>query len=187
MSNKKLSVFTKLKYGVGDFGMAVVTAMLQFSMLYYYTNVVGVNAGLAGTAILIGKITWDLVNDVLFGYIEDKTKSKWGKRRPYLIFGALPFALSFWLVFSVPKGLSDIAYFFIIIGSFILFDTFHTLTNTAYSAMTAEMTIMKEHHLQPTEWFSVSSVIFAVQVLPQCSQASLKIPLELQSIWVGVS
>ncbi len=159
MSNKKLSVFTKLKYGVGDFGMAVVTAMLQFSMLYYYTNVVGVNAGLAGTAILVGKITWDLVNDVLFGYIEDKTKSKWGKRRPYLIFGALPFALSFWLVFSVPKGLSDIAYFFIIIGSFVLFDTFHTLTNTAYSAMTAEITDDYNERTSLTTYRMVFSII----------------------------
>lgn len=137
---KKLSVLTKLKYGVGDFGMAVVTAMLQFSMLFYYTDVVGVKPGLAGTAMLVGKITWDLINDTLFGYLEDKTKSRWGKRRPYLIFGALPFALSFWGVFSIPKGLGDTAYFFLIIGSFILFDTFHTLTATAYSAMTAEIT-----------------------------------------------
>ena len=137
---KKLSVLTKMKYGVGDFGMAVVTAMLQFSMLFYYTDVVGVKPGLAGTAMLVGKITWDLINDTLFGYLEDKTKSRWGKRRPYLIFGALPFALSFWGVFSIPKGLGDTAYFFLIIGSFILFDTFHTLTATAYSAMTAEIT-----------------------------------------------
>ena len=159
MSNTKLSVWTKLKYGVGDFGMAVVTAMLQFSMLYYYTNVVGVNAGLAGTAILVGKITWDLVNDVLFGYLEDKTKSRWGKRRPYLIFGARPFALSFWLVFSIPKGLSDIAYFFIIIGSFILFDTFHTLTNTAYSAMTAEITGDYNERTSLTTYRMVFSII----------------------------
>ena len=159
MSNTKLSVWTKLKDGVGDFGMAVVTAMLQFSMLYYYTNVVGVNAGLAGTAILVGKITWDLVNDVLFGYLEDKTKSRWGKRRPYLIFGALPFALSFWLVFSIPKGLSDIAYFFIIIGSFILFDTFHTLTNTAYSAMTAEITGDYNERTSLTTYRMVFSII----------------------------
>lgn len=159
MSNKKLSVWTKLKYGVGDFGMAVVTAMLQFSMLYYYTNVVGVNSALAGTAMLVGKITWDLVNDVLFGYLEDKTKSRWGKRRPYLIFGALPFAISFWLVFSIPQGLSDIAYFFIIIGSFILFDTFHTLTNTAYSAMTAEITGDYNERTSLTTYRMVFSII----------------------------
>ena len=159
MSSKKLSVGTKLKYGVGDFGMAVVTAMLQFSMLYYYTNVVGVNAGLAGTAILVGKITWDLINDVLFGYLEDKTKSRWGKRRPYLIFGAVPFAITFWLVFSIPQGLNDIAYFFIIIGTFILFDTFHTLTNTAYSAMTAEITDDYNERTSLTTYRMVFSII----------------------------
>lgn len=159
MSGKKLSAFTKLKYGVGDFGMAVVTAMLQFSMLYYYTDVVGVNAALAGTAMLVGKITWDLINDVLFGYLEDKTKSRWGKRRPYLIFCALPFALSFWLVFSIPQGLDDITYFFIIIGTFILFDTFHTLINTAYSAMTAEITDNYDERTSLTTYRMVFSII----------------------------
>lgn len=159
MSNAKLSVWTKLKYGVGDFGMAVVTAMLQFSMLYYYTDVVGVNAALAGTAMLVGKITWDLVNDVLFGYLEDKTKSRWGKRRPYLIFGAVPFAISFWLVFSIPRGLDDVAYFFIIIGTFILFDTFHTLIATAYSAMTAEITGDYNERTSLTTYRMVFSII----------------------------
>ena len=159
MKNGKLSVATKMKYGVGDFGMAVVTAMLQFSMLFYYTDVVGVKPGLAGTAMLVGKITWDLINDTLFGYLGDRTKSKWGKRRPYLIFGALPFALSFWGVFSIPKGLGDVAYFFLIIGSFILFDTFHTLTATAYSAMTAEITEDYNERTSLTTYRMVFSVI----------------------------
>ena len=51
-----------------------------------------------------------------------------------------PLALAFWLVFSIPQGLGNVAYFFIIVGTFILFDTFHTLIATAYSAMTAEIT-----------------------------------------------
>ena len=159
MKNGKLSVATKLKYGVGDFGMAVVTAMLQFSMLYYYTDFVGIKPGLAGTAILIGKITWDLINDTLFGYLEDKTKSKWGKRRPYLIFGALPFALAFWGVFSIPQGLDDWLYYVLIVGSFILFDTFHTLTATAYSAMTAEITDDYNERTSLTTYRMVFSII----------------------------
>ena len=156
---KKLSFITKLKYGVGDFGMALVSAMLQFSMLIYYTDVVGVNPGLAGTAILVGKLAWDMVNDVLFGYFEDKTKSRWGKRRPYLIFCAVPLALSFWLVYSIPQGLNDVAYFFIIVGSFILFDTFHTLLSTAYSAMTAEFTSNYDERTSLTTVRMVFSII----------------------------
>ena len=156
---KKLSFITKLKNGVGDFGMALVSAMLQFSMLIYYTDVVGVNPGLAGTAILVGKLAWDMVNDVLFGYFEDKTKSRWGKRRPYLIFCAVPLALSFWLVYSIPQGLNDVAYFFIIVGTFILFDTFHTLIATAYSAMTAEITSNYDERTSLTTVRMVFSII----------------------------
>ncbi|MBR6569538.1 MAG: MFS transporter [Clostridia bacterium] len=136
----KLSVWTKLKFGIGDFGISAITALLQFYMLFYYTDVVGIDAGIAGTAILVGKLTWDMVNDVLFGYLEDKTRSKWGRRRPYLILCPVPLMLSFWLLLSLPTGMSNIAAFFAIIGTFILFDTFNTLLGTAYSAMTAEMT-----------------------------------------------
>ncbi len=137
----KLSVWTKLKFGIGDFGISAITALLQFYMLFYYTDVVGIDPGIAGTAILVGKLTWDMVNDVLFGYLEDKTRSRWGRRRPYLILCPIPLALSFWLLLSLPAGMSNVAAFFAIIGTFILFDTFNTLLGTAYSAMTAEMTM----------------------------------------------
>ena len=70
---KKLSAWTKLKYGVGDFGVSAVGALIQFFMLFYYTDVVHINPGLAGTAMLVGKMTWDMVNDVLFGYFGDHT------------------------------------------------------------------------------------------------------------------
>ncbi len=139
-SNGKLSFWTKLKFGIGDFGMSAVTALIQFFMLFYYTDVVGIDPGVAGTAILVGKLTWDMVNDILFGYLEDKTRSKWGRRRPYLILCPIPLALSFWLLLSLPSGMSNIAGFFAIILTFILFDTFHTLITTAYYAMTAELT-----------------------------------------------
>ncbi len=136
----KLSVWTKLKFGVGDFGMSAITALLQFYMLFYYTDVVHIDPGIAGTAILVGKLTWDMVNDVLFGYLEDKTRSRWGRRRPYLILCPIPLALSFWLLLSLPEGMSNVVAFFAIIGTFILFDTFNTLIVTAYYAMTAELT-----------------------------------------------
>ncbi len=139
-SARKLSVWNKLKFGVGDFGMSAVTALLQFYMLFYYTDVVGIKPSVAGTAILVGKLTWDMINDVLFGYLEDKTVSRWGRRKPYLMFCALPLAGSFWLTLSLPSGMSNVAAFFAIIGTFILYDTFNTLIVTAYSAMTAELT-----------------------------------------------
>ena len=88
----------------------------------------------------MGKLTWDLINDGLFGYLCDKTKSRWGRRRPYLMFCSVPLALSFWLMFSLPEGLGPLPAFFGILLTAMLFDTFHTLVSTSYYAMTAELT-----------------------------------------------
>lgn len=155
----KLSVWTKLKFGVGDFGMSAVTALLQFYMLFYYTDVVKIDPGVAGTAILVGKLTWDMVNDVLFGYLEDKTKSRWGRRRPYLILCPIPLALAFWLLLSLPTGMSNIAGFFAIIGTFILFDTFNTLIVTAYYAMTAELTMDYDERTSVSTYRMVFNIV----------------------------
>jgi len=139
---KKLSFGKKLRFGIGDFGMSIIIACLQFYMLFYYTDVVGIDPAVAGSAVLVGKITWDMINDVLFGYLVDKTKTRWGRRRPYLMFGAIPLALSFWLLLSLPSAteMSDLGGFFAILGTFIVYDSFGTLVNTSYSAMTAELT-----------------------------------------------
>ena len=139
-SSIKLSAWTKLKFGVGDFGMSAITALMQFYILFYYTDVVGIDPAVAGTALMVGKLTWDMVNDVLFGYLEDKTRSKWGRRKPYLVLCPIPLALAFWLMMSLPEGMSNLAAFFAIIGTAALFDTFSTLVVTAYYAMTAELT-----------------------------------------------
>lgn len=157
--NRKLSVFDKLKFGVGEFGLSAITAMLQFYMLFFYTDIVGINPGLAGTAMLVGKITWDMVNDVLFGYFEDMTKSRWGRRRPYLIFCSIPLMLAFWLLMSIPEGLSGATAFWTIIGTFILFDTFHTLVATAYSAMTAEITEDYDERTSVSTYRMVFSIV----------------------------
>ena len=157
--NGKLTGWTKLKFGVGDFGVSVMGALLQFYMLFFYTDVVGINPGLAGTAILVGKLTWDMVNDVLFGYIQDRINTRWGRRRPYLMFCAVPMMLAFWLLLSIPEGLSGAAAFFTIIGTFMLFDTFHTMVCTAYSAMTAELTLDYDERTSLTTYRMVFSVI----------------------------
>ncbi len=139
-TNIKLSLGKKVRFGVGDFGASVIIASLQFYMLFYYTDAVGINPAIAGSAMLVGKLTWDMINDGLFGYLIDRTKSRYGRRRPYLLFGSIPLGLSFWALLSLPSGLGDVAAFFAILGTFMLYDTFQTLVNTAYSAMTAELT-----------------------------------------------
>lgn len=127
----RLSWRTRLLYGVGDIGNAVVNSAVQFFLLAFYTDGALIEAGLASTALWVAKF-WDAVNDPLFGWLSDRTSSRFGKRRAYMIFGALPLAFSVALLWVVPQGLSNWAMFLWIVFTFVLFDTFWTLTNAHY-------------------------------------------------------
>ncbi len=135
----KLSTRTKLYYGVGDIGNAMVNSAIQFFLLVFYTDGALIAPALAGGALMVGKI-WDAVNDPLFGWISDRTTSRFGKRRVYMIFGALPLAVSIVLLWIVPLGLSATAIFVWIAVTFIFYDTMNTLTSVPYYALTAELT-----------------------------------------------
>ena len=76
----KLSTKTKLTYGVGDMGNAMVNSAIQFFLLVFYTDGALIAPALAGGALIVGKI-WDAVNDPIFGWISDRTTSRFGKRR----------------------------------------------------------------------------------------------------------
>jgi GPH family glycoside/pentoside/hexuronide:cation symporter len=135
----RLKGTTKLIYGVGDVGNAVVNSAIQFFLMIFYTDAALIAPALASSALLVGKI-WDAVNDPLFGWLSDRTTSRFGKRRVYMIFGALPLAVAIALLWCVPRGLPDAGTFAWIALTFILFDTVWTLTNVPYYALTAELT-----------------------------------------------
>jgi len=136
----KLPLKTKIAYGVADLGISLLTASIQFFLLYYYTDILGIDPGIAGTALLVGKLTWDAINDPLFGFWSDRTKSRWGRRKPYMLFGAVPFGLTIWLLFSLPPGMTGLTAFLAVLGSFLLVDTTQTLVSVPYYALSAELT-----------------------------------------------
>jgi GPH family glycoside/pentoside/hexuronide:cation symporter len=136
--SKPLSKKTKFFYGIGDLGNAVVNSAVQFFLMKFYTDGALVAPALAGNALLIGKF-WDAINDPLFGWLTDRTKSRFGKRRVFMIFGAIPLAISIALLWYVPPA-SRIWTFVWIAFTFILFDTLWTLTNVPYYALTSELT-----------------------------------------------
>lgn len=134
----KLKRKTKVFYGIGDLGNALVNSAIQFFLMKFYTDGALVAPALAGNALLIGKI-WDAVNDPLFGWITDRSKSRLGKRRVFMIFGAIPLAIAIALLWFVPT--QDRIWTFVWIAlTFILFDTVWTLTNVPYYALTSELT-----------------------------------------------
>jgi GPH family glycoside/pentoside/hexuronide:cation symporter len=134
----KLRTRTKLFYGIGDLGNALVNSAVQFFLMKFYTDAALIVPALAGNALLVGKI-WDAVNDPLFGWITDRTHSRFGKRRVFMIFGAVPLGISIALLWFVPP-MERIWTFLWIAVTFILFDTLWTLTNVPYYALTSELT-----------------------------------------------
>jgi GPH family glycoside/pentoside/hexuronide:cation symporter len=136
--SNKIPRKTKIFYGIGDLGNAVVNSAIQFFLMKFYTDGALVLPALAGNALLIGKI-WDAINDPLFGWMTDKTKSRFGKRRVFMIFGAIPLAIAIALLWFVPVA-NRIWTFVWIALTFMLFDTVWTLTNVPYYALTSELT-----------------------------------------------
>jgi GPH family glycoside/pentoside/hexuronide:cation symporter len=156
---ERLSARSKVLYGVADSGIAMLTASLQFFLLFFYTDVLGFDPALTGLALMVGKLTWDAVNDPLFGYYSDRTRTRLGRRRPYLLFGAVPLGLVTWLLFSIPGGLTGATAFFAVLLSFLLFDTLHTLVSVPYYALTPELTHDYEERTSLTAVRMVFSVV----------------------------
>jgi len=136
---QKLPTRTKFLYGVGDLGNAIINSAVQFYLMKFYTDAALILPALAGNALLIGKF-WDAVNDPLFGWLTDRSNAKIGRRRVFMLFGAIPLGISIALLWFVPQGASRMMTFLWIALTFILFDTMWTLTNVPYYAMTSELT-----------------------------------------------
>jgi GPH family glycoside/pentoside/hexuronide:cation symporter len=135
----RLSLGTKLGFGVGDFGANLVFQSTFIFLIFYFTDVFGIAAPIAGTIFLVAK-AWDAVSDPVVGYLSDRTRSRWGKKRPYLLFGALPLGLFFFLLFASPPIPQEYkaAYGLIM---FLLVCTFYAIVNVPYGALAASMTL----------------------------------------------
>lgn len=139
-----LNLSTKLAYGAGDLGTAITANLLGFYLLIFFTNVAGLNVGLAGSVLLLGKV-WDAINDPIVGMLSDRTRSEhWGRRYPWMLWGAIPFGVTFllqWLVPSFGTGETNqwgLFAYYLVIG--ILFNSFYTVVNLPYTALTPELT-----------------------------------------------
>ncbi len=139
MTKKRLSLRVKLGFGICDLGGNLFFTLIGFYLLYFLTDVLHMNAGLAGTALMIGKI-WDAVTDPAVGYLSDRTRSKWGRRRPYIFWGAIALFLTMIAMFINP-GIRDQGLLFVWVTiMYCLLNTALTLVNIPYGALTPELT-----------------------------------------------
>jgi glycoside/pentoside/hexuronide:cation symporter, GPH family len=165
-ADARLPLGTKLSYAVGNVGLQMLIAAMGFLLMIFYTDVALVPPAVAGAALLVGKV-WDTINDPLFGWVTDRTRSRWGRHRVYLIYGALPLAVVSAAVWMVPPGLSPVAAFLWIAITYTLFDTLMTLVQLPYQAMAANLTRDYDERTSLTAFASLGALIgfFAGSVL----------------------
>ncbi len=141
MTEKKyLKWYNKIGYGSGDIAGNVVYAFLATFVMIYLTDTAGLNAGIVGTLMMVSKI-FDGFTDVIFGSLIDKTKTKLGKARPWMLFPYIGCSVMLAAIFAIPTTWGDVAkYAYFFITYTLLNAVFYTANNIAYSALTALIT-----------------------------------------------
>ena len=149
MEEKKyLKWYNKVGYGAGDIAGNVVYALLAAFVMIYLTDTVGLNAGIVGTLIAVSKI-FDGISDIFFGAMIDKTKSKMGKARPWMLYGYFGCAVCLVAIFCIPVDMGQKAqYAWFFIAYTLLNAGFYTANNIAYSALTALITKNNSERVQ---------------------------------------
>ncbi len=135
---KRLSRIRKAGYGSTELGLVAVEVLVQVYLLKFYNVVVGLPAGLTGLALALG-ILWDAVTDPMMGAISDRTRSRWGRRRPYFLPGALALSLFFIVLFNPPAMDSNAVKFLYLIFGFLLVSTSTTVLSVPHVALGGEL------------------------------------------------
>lgn len=134
----RVTRLTKLLYGVGEISNSIKTFTFGLFLLFYYTSVLGLPGTLVGAATSISLI-WDAALDPYIGHLSDRFRSRYGRRHPFMLVGAILMGVSFFLIFSPPAGLSGAWLFAWLLGSNILLRTTNSLFMVPYHALGAEL------------------------------------------------
>jgi GPH family glycoside/pentoside/hexuronide:cation symporter len=138
MTTQKLPIPTKVYWGIGQIGEAVKNTAFNAFLLFYYNQILGVSATL--TAIALGiAVLCDAISDPLAGSISDRFQSRWGRRHPFMAASAAPMAITLFLLFSPPSGMSEMFYFTWVLFFAVAVRTFLTLYHIPHLALGAEM------------------------------------------------
>lgn len=139
LARDRLPFITKLIYGFGDWGNTTTSTIFGFFFAFFLNNIAGVEPLFAFPVLLIGGI-WDAINDPIIGVWSDRIHTRWGRRRPFFLIGALPYAITFILLFLVPPIHSQVGKCIYYSLVYIAFDTMFTFVAVPYTALTPELT-----------------------------------------------
>lgn len=138
-SSSRVSMPVRIGFGVGDFGFLLVWQGTSLFLMYFYTDVLGISPAIAG-AIYLAAMVWDAVSDPLIATLADRTHTKMGKYRPWILFGALPFAVSYPLAFSSPPSWLPIDIISWALITHIILRTAYTIVSMPFNSLQARLT-----------------------------------------------
>ena len=133
-----LGLITKLAYGFGAVANGVKEQGYNYFLMFFYSAVMGLDAGLAGLAIFLALIL-DALSDPLVGYFSDNLRSRWGRRHPFMYVSAIPLVVAYYFVWTPPEGLSQGGLFAYLLGLAVLTRTFITFYQVPSTAMVPEL------------------------------------------------
>ncbi len=148
---KPIPTSVKAGYGFAETGITAVQLFSQIYLLKFYTEIVGLSPTLAGIALAMS-VVWDAISDPLMGTVSDRTRTRLGKRRPYLLIGGLLLSLSILLLFSPPTLASQWGKFFYLLGSYVLVNTAMTVLSVPHIALGGEITFERNDRTSVFGW-----------------------------------
>lgn len=169
MDSQIISVKEKIGYGMGDAASHIVFDNVMLYMMFFYTDIFGIPAGFVGTMFLLARAL-DAISDPCMGLIADRTRSRWGKFRPWIIFGALPFGVVCVLAYSTPD-LSTSGKMIYAAVTYTLLTLLYTVVNIPYCALGGVITN------DPTQRISLQSWRFVLATAGGMLSTVLMMPL----------
>jgi GPH family glycoside/pentoside/hexuronide:cation symporter len=165
----RLSFIEKAGYSLGDAAANFVFMTMILFQLNFYTDTMGLAAGVAGTMLLVGRL-WDAFFDPMMGVLADRTNTRWGKFRPWVLWTAVPWGIVMVLAYTVPS-IGTVGKLVWAVLTNVLLMTLYSMNNTPYSAMTGVMTASSD------ERTSLSSYRFVSAMLAQLIVGGFTLPL----------
>ncbi|MBX0326399.1 MFS transporter [Oscillochloris sp. ZM17-4] len=180
----RLSFASKLAFGAGDLSPGMAAIIVGFFQALFLTTVAGMSPSAVGAILLLGRV-WDAITDPWMGLISDRTRSRLGRRRIWMLVGAAPFGLLYFLLwFSPPFG--DVGKFLYYLVVILFFNTAYTVVNVPYTSLTAELTSDYDERTSLNSFrfaFSiggslVAGIIHGLLITRFCADANACLPAE---------
>ncbi|MCD8082229.1 MAG: MFS transporter [Clostridiales bacterium] len=179
---KPLGFITRVAYGCGDTACNVVYGMVGTLLTLFYTDYIGINAGSIAVIMLVSRV-FDGVSDFIMGFIVERTHSKWGQSRPWVLWMALPYAIAGVLMFTVPQTSENLQLIYIFITYNLCTTFIYTALNLPYGSLSAMMTrASRERDLLSV--FRMGMAPFGRILVVSCTLPLVKLLGDNQSGWI---